>query len=154
MKRVAISACLVGQKCRYDATDNLDIELLEKLDGYILTPFCPEDFAFGSPRATMDLIERADEIRAISNLTGADLSSPVKKYAENFFDKYPDIDLYIGKDRSPSCGVCSAKVYNNEKKLLYTSGAGVMSKESKRRAIESWDAEEYLAKNHNRDQKI
>ncbi len=152
MKKVAISACLMGQKCRYDATDNLDIKLLRKLDDYIVIPFCPEDFAFGSPRPTMDLIERADGIKAISNLTGADLSPPVEKYAEKFFDKYPDIDLYIGKDRSPSCGVCSAKIYNNDKKLVQTSGVGLMSKESKRRAIESWDAQEYLAKN--RDQKI
>ncbi len=150
MKKVAISACLIGQKCRYDATDNYDVKLLEKLNDYRVIPFCPEDFAFGSPRPTMDLIERADGIKAISNLTGDDLSRPVEKYAERFFDKHLGIDLYIGKDRSPSCGVCSAKIYNNEKKLLRTSGVGLMSKESKRRDIESWDAQEYLAKNQNR----
>ncbi|RLA77189.1 MAG: hypothetical protein DRG30_00870 [Epsilonproteobacteria bacterium] len=146
MKKVAISACLIGQKCRYDATDNYDVKLLEKLNDYIVIPFCPEDFAFGSPRPTMDLIERINGIKAISNLTGDDLSPPIERYAERFFDKHPGIDLYIGKDRSPSCGVCSAKIYNNEKKLLRTSGVGLMSKESKRRDIESWDAQEYLAK--------
>ncbi|MEN8727530.1 MAG: DUF523 domain-containing protein, partial [Sulfurovum sp.] len=46
MKKVAISACLLGEKCRYDATDNKNEILLEQLKGMQLIPFCPEDFAF------------------------------------------------------------------------------------------------------------
>jgi len=144
-KRVAISACLTGQKCRYDATDNLDIRLLGKLESYELISFCPEDHAFGSPRPTMDLIETEQGIKAISNLTGADLSPPVRRYAEEFFAKHPDIDLYIGKDRSPSCGVCSARIYDGERNLLGGEGLGLMSEEAKKQGIECWDAEEYLA---------
>ena len=144
MKKVAISACLMGQKCRYDATDNLDVRLLGKLEGYTLVPFCPEEYAFGSPRPTMDLIKTATGCKAISNLTGADLSPPVERYAKHFFDTHVDIELYIGKDRSPSCGVCSAKVYNNDKRLLSLEGIGLMSVEAQKRGIESWDAEVYL----------
>ncbi|MEA3418450.1 MAG: DUF523 domain-containing protein [Campylobacterota bacterium] len=144
MKKVAISACLMGQKCRYDATDNRDVRLLGKLEGYELVPFCPEDHAFGSPRPTMDLIETEQGVKAISNLTGADLSPPVQRYAKIFFDNHPDIDLYIGKDRSPSCGVCSARLYDREKHLLNSAGVGLMSAEARKRGIESWDAEEYL----------
>ena len=143
-KKVAISACLTGEKCRYDATDNRDVRLLGKLERYELVPFCPEEYAFGSPRPTMDLIETVQGIKAISNLTGGDLSPPVVNYARNFFDTHNDIDLYIGKDRSPSCGVCSAKVYDADKKLLNTEGTGLMSEEAKKRGIESWDAEVYL----------
>lgn len=144
MKKVAVSACLMGDKCRYDATDNRDVRLIGKLEGCELIAFCPEDYAFGSPRPTMDLIETKQGIKAISNLTGADLSPPVQRYAKNFFDKHPDIDLYIGKDRSPSCGVCSARVYDSDKKLLKSGGRGLMSLEAEKRGIESWDAEEYL----------
>ena len=144
MKKVAISACLTGEKCRYDATDNKDSRLLGKLEEFELVPFCPEDHAFGSPRPTMDLVETAAGIRAISNLTGADLSPPVLSYAKDFFDRNPDIDLYIGKDRSPSCGVCSARVYDRDKNLIDSEGAGLMSAEAKKRGIECWDAEEYL----------
>ena len=144
MKKVAISACLMGQKCRYDATDNLDVRLLGKLEGYTLIPFCPEDYAFGSPRPTMDLIKTEQGLKAISNLTGADLSPPVELYARNFFDTHSDIELYVGKDRSPSCGVCSARVYDSEKRLLDSKGRGLMSVEAQRRGIACWDAEEYL----------
>lgn len=144
MKKVAISACLMGQKCRYDATDNLDVRLLGKLEEYTLLPFCPEDYAFGSPRPTMDLIKTEQGLKAISNLTGADLSPPVEQYARNFFDTYGDIELYVGKDRSPSCGVYSARIYDSEKRLLSSEGSGLMSAEAQRRGIECWDAEEYL----------
>ncbi len=144
MKKVAISACLMGQKCRYDATDNLDVRLLGELEGYALIPFCPEDYAFGSPRPTMDLIQTDRGNKAISNLTGADLSPPVERYAKHFFETHRDIELYIGKDRSPSCAVCSAKIYDINKKLLNREGIGLMSAEAEKRGVKSWDAEVYL----------
>jgi uncharacterized protein YbbK (DUF523 family) len=142
MKRIAISACLLGQKCRYDASDNKNEVLLNQLQGCTLIPFCPEDAAFGSPRPTMDLIDTDDGHKARSNQTGEDLSEPVNTYAKAFFDTY-EIDLFIGKDRSPSCGVCSAKLYDRDKNLLSTSEAGLMAKEALRRGIKSIDAEEY-----------
>ena len=144
MKKVAISACLMGEKCRYDATDNHNAELMSKLEGYELISFCPEDHAFGSPRPTMDLIKTQLVIRVISNTTGDDLSAPVEQYARDFFDEHTDIDLFIGKDRSPSCGVCSAKLYDQEKNLLSDKEAGLMAKEAQKHGIEAIDAEKYL----------
>lgn len=145
MKKIAISACLLGEKCRYDATDNKDIQLLAELANHELIPFCPEDHAFGSPRPTMDLVKTEQGINAISNKTGADLSFAVEGYARQFFDAHSDIDLFIGKDRSPSCGVCSAKLYDKEKNLISTDEAGLMAKEAKKRGIEVWDGEDYIA---------
>jgi len=143
MRKVAVSACLLGEKCRYDATDNRDDALISKLEGCELIPFCPEDHAFGSPRPTMDLVKTAQGIRALSNKTGKDLSFAVEGYARNFFDTHTDINLFIGKDRSPSCAVCSGKVYDVEKNLLATDGTGLMGKEALSRGIECFDAEEF-----------
>jgi len=145
MKKIAVSACLLGEKCRYDATDNRDDGLVSKLNGHTLIPFCPEDHAFGSPRPTMDLIETEKGIRALSNKTGEDLSFAVEEYAKSFFDKHRDIDIFIGKDRSPSCGVCSARLYDKNRELISSSEAGLMAKEAKERDIEAFDAEKYLA---------
>jgi uncharacterized protein YbbK (DUF523 family) len=141
MKKVAISACLLGQKCRYDATDNKDDALLAKLKDAELIAFCPEDFAFGTPRPTMDMVRMPEGDRALSNVTGADLSQPVMEYAIRFFDAHRDLDLFIGKDRSPSCGVCSARVYDEQKNLLSSTEAGLMTKEAKKRNIDCFDAE-------------
>ena len=135
----------MGEKCRYDATDNHDIDLITKLEEYELVPFCPEDHAFGSPRPTMDLIQIGENIKAISNKTGADLSFAVEGYAQYFFKKHTDIDLFIGKDRSPSCAVCSAKLYDQEKNLLSNKEAGLMAKEAKKRGILCVDAEDFVS---------
>jgi len=143
MKTIAISACLLGEKCRYDATDNKNDVLIEQLQGDRLIPFCPEEYAFGTPRPTMDLIRTSHGDKAISNETGEDLSTPVIDYAHTFFDAHPDIDLVIGKDRSPSCGVCSSKLYDEEKNLLSYQEAGLMMKEAQRRNISCIDAEKY-----------
>jgi len=145
MKKIAISACLMGEQCRYDATDNRNDELLAKLENAELIPFCPEDHAFGSPRPTMDLIKTEQGIKAISNKTGADLSFAVEEYAKTFFDTYGEIDLFIGKDRSPSCGVCSARLYDEGRVLISISETGFMVKEAKARGIDAVDAEKYLA---------
>jgi len=147
MKKVAISACLLGNKCRYDGSENYDPKLIGKLEslGYELVPFCPEDFCFGTPRPTMDLIyNKNGEIKAISNLTKADLTPPVVEYAKAFFDTNKDIELFIGKDRSPSCGVKSARVYDENKNLLSSTDAGLMAKEAIDRSIKAIDAEEFL----------
>jgi len=144
MKKIAISACLLGDNCRYDGRENRNEILLAQLNNTELIPFCPEDHAFGTPRPTMDLIEKPEGIRALSNETGEDLSSPVEVYAKDFFDTHSDIDLFIGKDRSPSCGVCSAKVYDAKKILLSDTGTGLMAKEALARGIEAVDAEKYL----------
>ena len=135
----------MGEKCRYDATDNYNAELMSNLEGYELIPFCPEDHAFGSPRPLMDLIQTELGIKAISASTGDDLSAPVEEYARDFFDKHSDIDLFIGKDRSPSCGVCSAKLYDQEKNLISDNEAGLMAKEAQKRSINCIDAEDFVS---------
>jgi len=145
MKKIAISACLLGEKCRYDASDNKNDKLLAKTEGSELIPFCPEDHAFGTPRPTMDLVETDQGIRALSNETGADLSLAVEIYAKTFFDKHRDIDLFIGKDRSPSCGVCSARLYDESRILISSSEAGLMAKEAQKQNIDCIDAEDYIS---------
>ncbi|EIF50343.1 hypothetical protein SULAR_09724 [Sulfurovum sp. AR] len=143
MKKVAISACLLGEKCRYDATDNRDEALLKKLQDMDIIPFCPEDAAFGTPRPTMDLVRTKEGDRAFSNVSGEDLSAPVITYATAFFESHPELDLFIGKDRSPSCGVCSARVYDEEKNLLSSKEPGLMAKEAIKRKIHCIDAEDF-----------
>jgi len=145
MKKIAISACLLGEKCRYDASDNRNDALLSQLEDSVLIPFCPEDHAFGSPRPTMDLVQTHIGIKAVSNSTGADLSEPVEVYAKDFFDTHTDIDIFIGKDRSPSCGVCSAKLYDKDKNLISINEAGLMAKEAKLRGIRAVDAEKFVS---------
>lgn len=146
MRKVAISACLLGKPCRYDGNDNYAHALLEMLEGDELIPFCPEDAAFGSPRPTMDLIQASCRIEAVCNESGELRSEPIRAYAKQFFDRHGKIDLFIGKDRSPSCGVCSARLYDTEKNLLTSGVAGLMAQEALARHIIAVDAEKFEGK--------
>jgi uncharacterized protein YbbK (DUF523 family) len=133
----------MGCSCRYDGVDNLNETLLSQLESFEIIPFCPEYYAFGTPRPTMDLIDNAFSINAISNQNGEDLSEYIFEYAQCFFKKHSPIKLFIGKDRSPSCGVKSAKVYDENKILLHRMGIGLMAKVALDLKIECWDAEVY-----------
>ena len=146
MKKVALSSCLLGCSCRYDGNHNLNETLLELLKSYEIIPFCPEDHCFGTPRPTMDLVENNNEVCAISNESKKNLSIFIENYAYDFFSKHADIELFIGKDRSPSCAVESAKVYDKEKNLLHKNGTGLMSEVALEFGIECWDAEVYVEK--------
>lgn len=146
MKKVAISACLLGQKCKYNGESNLDHELLKYLNTHHieLIHFCPEDWAFGTPRPTMDLIQTHNNIEAICNTTGNNLTKPIDEYAQNFFDQHPDIKLFIGKSRSPSCGVESARLYDCQKNLISNQYSGIMANQAKNRGIVSIDSDASL----------
>ena len=146
VRKVAISACLLGKKCRYDGEENYAPSLLKMLEGDELIPFCPEDAAFGSPRPTMDLIQMTERIEAVCNESGELRSGPIRTYAKEFFDQHSEIDLFIGKDRSPSCGVCSARLYDEEKNLCSSSAAGLMAQEAIERNITAIDAEKFEGK--------
>lgn len=142
-EKVALSACLLGCSCRYDGVDNLNEILLAKLESFEIVPFCPEDNAFGTPRPTMDLVDNSFSLKAISNQNGEDLSEPIFDYAQKFFKKHSTIKLFIGKDRSPSCGVKSTKVYDENKILLHRTGTGLMAQVALNLKIECWDSEVY-----------
>jgi uncharacterized protein YbbK (DUF523 family) len=142
MKTIAISACLLGKNCRYNGEIKEDKALLSLLEDAKLIPFCPEDFCYGTPRPSMDL-RQGERLDAYSNATGANLAPPLRAYAEAFFHTYSEIDLLIGKDRSPSCGVGSAKCYDEAKNLLSQEADGVMIQEAKAKGITTIGAEAF-----------
>jgi uncharacterized protein YbbK (DUF523 family) len=90
----------------------------------------------------MDLTLTPEGVKALTKFSGEDRTGPIAEYAEKFFDEHPDIDLFVGKARSPSCGVCTARLYDEEGNLLSEKEAGVMAAEAKARGIETTDDED------------
>ena len=124
-RRVLVSACLLGRNCRYDGDNKIDWHLLEKLDGYEIVAFCPEESLLGSPRETIDIVED----RAIGNESGKDYTKELQKQAKNIKEIYDGFDIIYLKSKSPSCALQSAKVYDNEKCLIRSDGVGIVAKE-------------------------
>ena len=121
MKKVGVSACLLGRNCRYDATNRYDSELVEELKDEEVVPFCPEEAILGTPRETIDIVEG----RAIGNESGRDFTDALIKKAQEFLAKHPDIDAVYCKAKSPSCALCSARVYDSRKRLISSDGRGI-----------------------------
>ena len=128
---VAISACLLGLNCRYDGKNKRDETLLKTLKCTQIVPFCPEVNILGSPRETIDLIKVEDSIVALGSDTKKDFTALLQNEAKRFYESYPKIEKFYFKSKSPSCALCSAKLYDKDFNLLNSKEAGIFAKEIK-----------------------
>ena len=115
LKPVLVSACLLGERCRYDGRHNKD-ELLRRAlasRGERAVPFCPEQAGGLTTPRPAAWIEARDaravlngEDRVIAN-TGADVTVQFLSGARAALEKCREegIERAYLKERSPSCGV-------------------------------------------------
>ena len=127
-RKVAVSACLLGRKCRYDGSDRYDRELAGYLEGCEVIPFCPEENVLGTPRETIDIVGG----KVVGSKSGRDYTRAILEEARKFIDQNPKIDEVYSKSKSPSCALCSARIYDSDGRLLNQEGTGVFLKELKK----------------------
>ena len=113
--RIGISACLLGQEVRFDGGHKRDRFLTEAFQAYAeWVPVCPElEMGLGVPRPTLRL-EKADSgTRLIMPKTGGDYTADMLAFAEERVGRLATMDLdgYVLKSRSPSCGMERVKIY-------------------------------------------
>jgi len=110
--KALISECMLGRPCRYDGkSKSLPKEILEKLQKeYELIPFCPEAFSLPTPRPPARFI--GDKI---IDINGVDKTEAFLKGAKEALRicKENDIKVFIGKEKSPSCGIKKTSAYIN-----------------------------------------
>ncbi len=100
---VLVSACLLGENCKYNGGNNASPAILEFLKDKQVIPICPELLAgMPSPRPPVE-IKDARVIRK----NGEDVTDAycfgVQKAMQRAAQQ--PIDLVILKSRSPTCGV-------------------------------------------------
>ncbi len=104
MEKLLISACLLGDKCRYDGKGNYvpEVELLK--EHFELVPFCPEvEGGLHTPRKKC---ERRGDFTVV-NEENKDVTRPFRLGAEKALNicKFLKIRYAVLKEKSPSCGV-------------------------------------------------
>jgi uncharacterized protein YbgA (DUF1722 family)/uncharacterized protein YbbK (DUF523 family) len=113
--RVGISSCLLGQKVRYDGGHKHDHYLTDVLGEWVTwVPVCPEvEIGLGIPRPSIRLELGGEGPRLVSPRSGEDLTERMERYAEDRVARLQDLDLdgYILKKDSPSCGMERVKVW-------------------------------------------
>ncbi|MFA5215636.1 YbgA family protein [Sulfuricurvum sp.] len=111
---LAVSACLLGERIRFDGGHKHDRFITDELGAFAeFVPFCPEHLAFNTPRPSVRLVKIADEIQVHSNKSGEDLTTPLVQQSHNELFRLRTQKLcgIIFKSKSPSCGLKSAKLY-------------------------------------------
>jgi len=127
-KSIAISACLLGHKVRYDGLHQAhDIIISRLTDRYTMLPICPEvEIGLGVPREKIELHQQGSNIQLLScSLPITDLTEQVAAYARLFLKNH-QISGMILKDKSPSCGVGNCKLYD-EAGNMQRNGTGVFA---------------------------
>ncbi|MCS7181524.1 MAG: DUF523 and DUF1722 domain-containing protein [Thermoanaerobaculum sp.] len=113
--RVGISACLLGQRVRFDGGHKRDSYLVETLGRWFnWVPVCPEvEVGLGVPRPSLRLATVGGEVRLMEPKGGRDLTETMRQYAAERVARLAELDLcgYILKKDSPSCGMERVKVY-------------------------------------------
>lgn len=113
--RILVSACLLGEKVRYDGGHKRDPLLIEMSGPSVeWVRVCPEvDCGLPVPREAMRLVGDPKCPRLVTNLTGIDHSDRMERWAKARLDELSFFDLrgYICKKDSPSCGMEPAGVF-------------------------------------------
>ena len=128
--RIGISACLLGEKVRYDGGHKRDPYIVETLGRYVeWVAVCPEvEIGLGTPRETLRLIRIGEEVRMLMPKTGADHTDTMRAYASRRVAALSKEILhgYILKKDSPSCGMERVRVFD-AKGVPATSGRGLFA---------------------------
>lgn len=102
MKKVVVSACLLGCDCRYKGDNCKNAELLSLLSDCAILPVCPEQMGgLSTPRPPAE--RQGDRVVAA---TGTDVTGPYRRGAQTalYLAQLTGADFAVLKAKSPSCG--------------------------------------------------
>ncbi len=114
---VVVSKCLGFAACRYNGVTIPDafVQQLEPFVTYL--PVCAEvEIGLGVPRDPVRIVLVNDEPRLLQPATGADVTEKMRTFAATYLGSLTDVDGFILKGRSPSCGIKDVKVYRGVEK--------------------------------------
>jgi uncharacterized protein YbbK (DUF523 family) len=123
--RVGISRCLLGDEVRYDGGHKRDDLLLSALGSFVQwVPVCPEvEAGMGTPREAIDLVASDNgvtaggvRVRLLGAQSRTDWTATMVTFAAARVRQLLDLDLdgYVLKADSPSCGLERVRVHREE----------------------------------------
>lgn len=124
MQKVVISACLLGENCKYNGGNNWDPKVVAFAEGKEVIRVCPEVLSgLGVPRIPIEIrngiVTRQDGIEVDDAIRAA-----VAQILEQLQGE--DIQCAVMKARSPTCGV--HQVYDGTFTGTLIDGAGVLAR--------------------------
>ena len=127
-----VSACLLGDNCKYNGGNNYSEEIIEFLKDKEYIKICPECMGgLSVPRSPSEIKDGK-----VINKLGVDVTHEYQTGAEKslMIAKKEKIKKAILKSNSPSCGV--GKIYNGNFEKVLIPGDGITARILKENGIE------------------
>ena len=121
MEKIIVSACLLGEACRYDGKSKPCEKVIRLADKYEIIPVCPEVMGgLSIPRPPSEMQNNGRFI----NSEGEDVTQNYRNGAEKALQiaKENACTLAVLKEKSPSCGVHSRYDGSFTRTLINESG--------------------------------
>ena len=136
--KILVSACLLGENCKYNGGNNLNQSVLGFIEGHEVIGVCPEQLGgLSTPRLLAEIVDGV-----VTNKEGVSVDAEFRKGAQSALAAALEnkVDLAILQSRSPSCGV--KEIYDGSFSGKKIKGQGVFAKVLSARGIKVLDAED------------
>lgn len=119
---IVVSKCIEFESCRYNGL-MISSHMVKNLVPHIdFRPVCPEvEIGLGIPRDPIRVIQVDGKSRLVQPATGKDVTEKMERFARSFLDNVGEVDGFILKGRSPSCGIKDVKAYSGPEKWMSVS---------------------------------
>lgn len=109
---VVTSKCFEFDACRYNG-QMIPNNFVQKLEPFVdFKPVCPEvEIGLGIPRDPVRIVNKKGNRKLVQPTTGRDLTSLMRSFSEKYLNSLTEVDGFILKSRSPSCGLKDAKEF-------------------------------------------
>ena len=122
--KIMVSACLLGENCKYNGGNNRNEKVLEFIKGHEVIPVCPEVMGgLPTPRVPSEIVNGV-----VTSRDGRNVDKEFRTGAQIEFEKAikENVDLVILQSRSPSCG--PKEIYDGTFSKQRIPGQGVFDK--------------------------
>ena len=136
--RIVVSACLLGENCKYNGGNNRNERVLRYVEGHEVIPVCPEMLGgLPCPRKPVEWVGER-----VLTRDGDDCTEAFRLGVQLAVDIIGDrqIDLAILQSRSPTCGV--KQIYDGTFSGTRIDGMGALARALRERGIPLMDAED------------
>jgi len=134
--KILVSACLLGENCKYNGGNNYSSAVVRFLEGHEVVRVCPEKMAgLGIPRIPIELVGGI-----LMDREGYNVDTVLRRTVERLVEelKSQHIDCAVLQSRSPTCGV--KQVYDGTFSGVLIPGMGVFARALKEAGIRVIDA--------------
>lgn len=137
--KIVVSACLLGEKCKYNGGCNYSAAIVEYLRDKEIIPVCPEVKAgLGVPRIPVEIVDGVVKDKNGNSVDEA-LRHAVAQILEQL--KAESIQCAILKSRSPTCGV--KQVYDGTFSGKLVDGMGILAEALKNAGYNVMDSDDF-----------